>query len=158
MQPTYKLFLDLNAFWAAASNAGAEVALQDMMRDVAAPGMPIPNIESFICLTALATRQGHVLAARVVLERTEIWQDERAVRGSVQARAAQALTFLRAAADAHDVPLAPQGGIVAVPGLLDDLLKIRTTHALWHYATPDRHDPRTWRLIAPAEAAPSEEA
>ena len=158
MPSTYKLFLDLNAFWAAAADAGAEVALQDMMRDVAAPGMPIPNIESFICLTALAASQGHVLAARVVLERTELWQDERAVRESVQARAAQALTFLRAAADAHGVPLAPQAGIVAVPGLLDDLLKIRTTHALWQYATPDRHDPRTWRLIAPAAAAPDAEA
>jgi hypothetical protein len=158
MPSTYKMFLDLNAFWDAAADAGAEVALQDMMRDVAAPGMPIPNLESFICLTALAERRGQVLAARVVLERTELWQDERAVRESVQARAAQALTFLRAAADAHAVPLAPQGGIVAVPGLLDDLLKIRTTHALWRYATPDRHDPRTWRLIAQAATPPDAEA
>ena len=155
MHSVYKLFMDLDAFWAAAAASAAEVSFQDMLRDVAAPGMPIPNLESFVCLTASAESRGQVFGARVVLERTELWQDERAVRESVQARAAQALAFLREAAGARSVPLAPQAGIVAVPGLLDDLLKIRTTHALWQYATPDRHDPRTWRLVAPA-AAPSD--
>jgi hypothetical protein len=146
---TYKLLFDLDEFWHMVADAGAEVALQDLLRDIATGGLPIPHWESSICLTAaLPTgRPVDVVGARIVLERATAWPDEAVIRQSLDERAQQAMAILRDVGTQRGIAFAPTRGIIAVAGLFDDLLHTRTRQVLWRYEIPDRDAPQYWRLV-----------
>jgi hypothetical protein len=146
---TYKLLFDLDEFWTIVATAGAEVSLQDLLRDIATGGLPIPHWESSICLTAAlpSGQPVHVAGARIVLERATAWPDESAIRRSLDERAQEAMAILRDVGAQRGIAFAPTRGIIAVAGLFDDLLHTRTRQALWHYEIPDRDTPQYWRLV-----------
>jgi len=154
----YKLFLDLNDFLAACAQAGAVVALQPVQKGVQ---HTIPYVEASLMLTAAAPTRTpgapRLLAARVVIEETQMWPDDLAIGTALTDRATLADTLLRAACTAVGVALAPHDGILAEPGLLTDLWKISTTHELWRIERPDTRNSAAW-ILQPRPAAPQAQA
>jgi len=154
----YKLFLDLTDFLAACWQAGAVVTLQPVQKG---RQHTIPYVEASLLLTAAvpqpAAGDPPLLAARVVIEETQMWSDDEAERTALLARTKQADTLLCAACTAAGVPVAVHDGILAAPGLMTDLWQISATHAVWRIARPDPTRSAAWTLqprpaVTPAEA------
>jgi hypothetical protein len=148
--------LDLDDLLATARALGAAVSLQAMRRTLPRE-VGIPAEQSAIYVTGCVPQPVPVgapelLAGRIPLERIEIWPPHHAaaIRARSTERANQALALVQAAAATAGVPVATQAGILAAPGVLEDLLSIRTTCALWRYEVPNPDDSTTWQIVPTA--------
>ena len=159
----YKLFLDLAEFLAACKQVGAILNVQPVQKGAQ---HTIPYVEAGLMLTAAAPTRSpgapRILAARVVVEETQMWPDDGAARTALTERAALADTLLRATCIAARVAVAPHDGILAEPGLLTDLWQISTAQELWHIERPDMRDSTAWTVQPrpltgpPVQAAPGD--
>jgi len=154
----YKLYLDLAEFLAACKQVGAIMNVQSVQKAVP---HTLPAGESSLMLTATVPHprpgEPQILVARVVVEETQLWSDDQAARTALTDRATLADTLLRATCTAAGVAVAPQDGILAEAGVMDDLWKISTTHDVWRIARPDPTHSAGWTL-QPRPAAPQAQA
>jgi len=143
----YKLFLDLDDFLAACTQAKAAIAIQAVQKTIP---HTIPYVEAALMLTAAVPQPTagtpQVLAARIPIEETQMWPDDHAAHTALTQRTQQADTLLRAACTAEGVPIDPHDGILAAPGLLTDLRTISTSQEIWRIRRATPNNSADWTL------------
>lgn len=108
------------------------------------------RVTSSIVLTARAHRGELIYVARIVVERTDIWDNDKgaARRLALASNAEQALGLVSAYILDRVTWLHIQPGLLLIPGMLADLPRIHTSHNLWRW---EKTGDDTRRLV-PTEA------
>lgn len=146
----YIIYLSLDEFLRGAHKHYANlIHVQPMQTQEHSRSLPLAGVTSAIMLTAETGSNGPILGTRIVLERGQIMgSDPRShqLTNAMHARAEEITTRLTNEIEEHG--LLYDAGMIAVPGLLDDLqTKEADPGRRWQIEQPDRNDTLSRRLV-----------